>query len=346
MNLLYRGSVKDIYKDGDDLLFKYSNRYSVFDWGEMPNEIPQKGQALAVLAALFFDYLAEKGIPSHFISANGMTGKVSDSIKVKEVAVLRPRWEEGNYDYSIYNDEPHNCLVPLEVIFRILLGQGNSLEGRLKKNPAYLAELGLSQIPNSTTVFHPPLVEYSTKLESTDRYLSHSEIKKMGIVQDVELAHIAKLTQDIAGHLESLFASFGVKLWDGKFEFAFNGKTAKGSRDLILVDSIGPDELRLTYDEAPLSKEFLRQIYAPSTWYKAVARAKEIAKERGVTEWKEICIQELKEVPPPLTPQQIEVASLLYKALANEVAVSMKRPGPFESEANLKNWKHKCASLL
>ena len=58
MTPLYRGSVKDIYKNGDDLLFKYSNRYSVFDWGEMPNEVPQKGEALAALAGLFFDYLS------------------------------------------------------------------------------------------------------------------------------------------------------------------------------------------------------------------------------------------------------------------------------------------------
>jgi phosphoribosylaminoimidazole-succinocarboxamide synthase len=112
------------------------------------------------------------------------------------------------------------------------------------------------------------------------------------------------------------------------------------------VDSIGPDELRLTYEDAPLSKEFLRQIYAPTSWYKAVGKAKEIAKERGTTEWKEICVKELNEVPPALNAEQIQIASLLYKSLANEVAHAMKRPAPFEPEANLKNWRQKCASLL
>jgi phosphoribosylaminoimidazole-succinocarboxamide synthase len=341
MNLLYRGSVKDIYKDGDHLLFKYSNRYSVFDWGEMPDEIPQKGEALAILAGLFFDYLKDFGVSSHYIKTDS-----SGHLVVDEVAVLRPHFDSGSYDYSMYSDDPAHCLVPLEVIFRILLGKGNSLEGRLKRSPAYLKDLGLSQVPDSSTEFRPPLVEFSTKLESTDRYLTHSEIKMMRIIKEQELQKIASMTQNIALHLEKLFNSFGVKLWDGKFEFAFGSKGSDGLRSLLLVDSIGPDELRLTFDNAPLSKEFLRQIYAPTSWYKAVAKAKEMATERGVTHWKDICTDELKEVPPPLTPEQIQIASLLYKALANEVAGAMNRPRPFEAEANLKIWKQKCASLL
>ncbi|HWU44561.1 MAG TPA: phosphoribosylaminoimidazolesuccinocarboxamide synthase, partial [Bdellovibrio sp.] len=247
--------------------------------------------------------------------------------------------------YSMYGDEPTNCLVPLEVIFRILLGQGNSLEGRLKKNPAYLHELGLNQVPNSGTVFSPALIECSTKLESTDRYLTREEIRQMGVVTDQELSSIRKFTQEIASQLEQLFASFGVKLWDGKFEFAFGGKQANGQRSLMLVDSIGPDELRLTYEGAPLSKEFLRQIYAPTTWYKAVGQAKELAKERGTNNWKEICIEELHQKPPTLNEDQIRVASLLYTSLANEVAQAMKRSLPFAAEANLKNWRQQCASL-
>ena len=63
MELVYTGSVKDLYKDGNKLVFKYSNRYSIFDWGEMPDEIPHKGEALASMAASFFEHLAKKGIP-------------------------------------------------------------------------------------------------------------------------------------------------------------------------------------------------------------------------------------------------------------------------------------------
>lgn len=341
MKLLYRGSVKDIYQEDTHLLFKYSNRYSVFDWGEMPDEIPQKGEALAALAGLFFEYFSEQGVSSHYLK---QTNK--DSISVNEVAVLRPYWDGHQYDYSMYQDQPTQCLVPLEVIFRFLLGKGNSLEGRLRKNPDYLAELGLLEAPDATTVFNSPLIECSTKLETTDRYLTKNEIRHMNVISDLELGNLHRMTQEIAQKLRALFASFGVQLWDGKFEFAFGKKELDGSRSLFLVDSIGPDELRLTYEGAPLSKEFLRQIYAPSSWYQAVGKSKEMAKERGTNNWKEICLLELKQVPPVLLPEQIQVASLLYKALANEVAVALKRPRPFEENANLKVWRQQCASLL
>lgn len=341
MELVYKGSVKDLYKNNDQLVFKYSNRYSIFDWGEMPDEIPHKGEALASMAASFFEYLAKKGIPSHFV------GTVNpNTIEVKAVKVLRPSWTEGHYDYSMYKDRPTHCLVPLEVIFRKHLGQGNSLEGRLKKNPAYLADLGLKDVPSGATTFDPALVEFSTKLETSDRYLSKKEISEMNIVSEGELKSLRSQTQEIVVELEKLFQSFGVKLWDGKVEYAFGEKKSNGERELLLVDSIGPDELRLTYEGLPLSKEFLRQLYGNSAWAQAVKKAKDLAAERKTQDWKSICKDELKEVPANLSAQHIEVSALLYQALANEVAGFVGRKKPFSAEMTLKRWHEKAQEVL
>ncbi|KHD87115.1 MAG: phosphoribosylaminoimidazole succinocarboxamide synthase [Bdellovibrio sp. ArHS] len=341
MELIYRGSVKDLYKNGDTLVFNYSNRYSIFDWGEMPNEIPMKGAALASMAASFFEYLAKKGIPSHFV---GTTGE--NTIAVKPVKVLRPEWYEGQYDYSAYKDVPTQCLVPLEVIFRKYLGQGNSLEGRLRKNPTYLQDLQLSEMPNASSVFTPALIEFSTKLETADRYLSRQEIAEMNIVSDEELNNLRTSTQAVVKELDSLFAAFGVKLWDGKLEFAFGDRSSSGTRSLLLVDSIGPDELRLTYEGLPLSKEFLRQLYAPTSWHSAVKKAKELAQERKTQDWKAICREELHEIPQTLNAAQVEVSSLLYQALANEVASAVGRKKPFAEEFTLKLWHQKAKQIL
>lgn len=341
MELIYKGSVKDLYQKNDHLVFDYSNRYSIFDWGEMPDEIPHKGEALASMAASFFEYLVKKGIPSHFVSMAG-----THSIEVQSVDVHRPQWVDGHYDYSFYKTNPTNCLVPLEVIFRKHLGQGNSLEGRLKKNPSYLQDLGLTEIPKSSTSFTPPLVEFSTKLEASDRYVTRQEISEMNILTDEELQSLRTQTQRIAMELDSLFASFGVKLWDGKVEFGFGEKDANGTRTLLLVDSIGPDELRLTYEGLPLSKEFLRQIYGSSSWNEALKKAKDLARERKVQDWKAICREELKETPKPLTAEQIAVSSLLYQALANEVASCVGRKKPFSEEYTLKLWHQKAQKVL
>lgn len=43
-HLLYSGSVKDVYgvAGKDPFVFQFSDRYSIFDWGEMPDAIPGK----------------------------------------------------------------------------------------------------------------------------------------------------------------------------------------------------------------------------------------------------------------------------------------------------------------
>jgi len=47
--------------------FVFSDRYSVFDWGEMPDIIPDKGKSIAVLASYFFEKLNEMGIQTHYL---------------------------------------------------------------------------------------------------------------------------------------------------------------------------------------------------------------------------------------------------------------------------------------
>jgi phosphoribosylaminoimidazole-succinocarboxamide synthase len=63
-SVLYRGSVKDLLgpvKVGDTeaLVFEYSDAYSVFDWGRMPDALSRKGEALATLAADWFERLED-----------------------------------------------------------------------------------------------------------------------------------------------------------------------------------------------------------------------------------------------------------------------------------------------
>ncbi len=59
--LLYDGSVKRVWQSpykADQILFEYTDDYSVFDWGKMPDTIAHKGTSLAALGAYFFEELA------------------------------------------------------------------------------------------------------------------------------------------------------------------------------------------------------------------------------------------------------------------------------------------------
>ncbi len=63
LQLAYEGSVKRVYSSrdqADTLWFEFTDDYSVFDWGKMPDTIAHKGRALALMGAYFFERLAKK----------------------------------------------------------------------------------------------------------------------------------------------------------------------------------------------------------------------------------------------------------------------------------------------
>ncbi len=320
--VLYTGSVKNVRGNNasPELIFEYSNRYSVFDWGAMPDELPRKGEALARMAWDFFRLLDTRaGIPHHALAPFECAPGVTNGMRVKRVQVLRPEFKNGKYDYSAYQTRPANALVPLEVIFRFGVPSGSSLLSRTS-DPAYCQELGLQVPPREGDRFDLPILEFSTKLETTDRYLSLQEAQEIAGLTPQEFAQLKEVSAQAALNLKSIFAGIGVELWDGKVEFGFIPGRDPKQRDFMLVDSVGPDELRLTFEGVSLSKENLRQVYRPTSWYKAVARAKDIAKERGVKEWKEICVKELGESPAALPEQTLEGFSMIYLSLAQKIS--------------------------
>ncbi len=106
--------------------FHFSDRYSVFDWGEMPDHIEGKGQALCLMGAWCFERLEEQGIKTHYQGLVDTNGKVvrfrdlrqpSNIMQIKLVNIYKPETriisEKITYDYSIYTPKLKNCLIPL-----------------------------------------------------------------------------------------------------------------------------------------------------------------------------------------------------------------------------------------
>ena len=89
----------------------------------MPNEIPQKGESLALMSVAFFDYLKDD-IKNHLISGlddhynRTQPHNIYDSIAVKKFKSPESIYKNGLYDYSFYTSRPEFCTLPLEVIFR------------------------------------------------------------------------------------------------------------------------------------------------------------------------------------------------------------------------------------
>ena len=89
--------------------FLFSDRYSIFDWGKMPDHIPNKGAALAIMGAYCFEQAENKGIKTHYLGLLGKDGKITntnnlkeptDTMEVKLVNVIHPNYKEGKYNYD------------------------------------------------------------------------------------------------------------------------------------------------------------------------------------------------------------------------------------------------------
>ena len=294
--------------------FSFSDRYSVFDWGKMPDLITYKGKALCIMGAFFFEQLEEMGIHTHYqgvlhentIKQLDDINEPVDSMQVSLVRIIKPTNVDGKYDYSMYRRDDTNFLIPLEVIYRNSLPAGSSVFRRLKNGSLKLEDIGLSKMPEPNDVFSEPLLDVSTKLEVTDRYMSWNEAKQISAISDSELNTIRETTKKINSVISNQVEKAGLVNEDGKVEFAYDT-----NRNLMLVDILGtPDECRFTYQGMQVSKEVARTYYRNTSWYNKI----EEAKEKDRQNWKN-----LVDPPPKLPTRFFELISQLYQSACNEI---------------------------
>lgn len=338
--IIYKGSVKNVRGNSLDetIIFEYSDRFSIFDWGEMPDQILGKGAALNLMGYAFFQYLEKKMALKHHLV--GLIGSgLTNCCLVKNVKVVRPLKEAGAYNYKAYQDRLVNTLVPLEVIFRLGLAKGNSLSKRIKTDPELIKQFKLNSVPEEGVMLEKPLIDFSTKLENGDRYLTYFEARSISGTSENEFKKLVDQATKIALALKDFHQEMGLELWDGKVEFAFT-QSEGPDRDFMLVDSIGIDELRLVNQGFSLSKEFLREVYKDSEWYSALMAAKEESLSTQV-DFKEICKTKYKQFPKNLSAQNKQQAEELYQGYCNSVFKTLELPLPFSSELNVKNYIEK-----
>ncbi|MEM4539948.1 MAG: phosphoribosylaminoimidazolesuccinocarboxamide synthase [Archaeoglobaceae archaeon] len=307
------GSVKDLIvlrsPNGGlgEGIFEFSNRYSVFDYGEMPDKIEGKGASLCLISAYFFEKLEKIGIKTHYdgliedsrVKRLDELSSVTNKMKVKLVRVLRPKGR----DYSIFSREKANFLIPLEIIYRNKIPEGSSLLRRIASGEVKPEDFGLKEVkPNMK--LEKPIVDFSTKLEDVDRYLSYEEAKKISGLSDEEFEKLKEIVLKVDDLITAEVSKAGLENEDGKIELAFDDK-----REFMVVDAVGtPDECRFSFEGFEVSKEILRGYYKRTEWYERIKIHK------GKENWREIV-----GVPPKLNPEVKKSVSELYMALCNEI---------------------------
>jgi len=340
------GSVKDLqvlapaYEDSPgEGSFVFSDRYSVFDWGEMPDHIDGKGAALAVMSAFNFEELERRGIRTHYrglVTEEGRLVRFADlpegggGCRVMRVAlarvyapVVRTFLRSGNrpevrYDYSLFTANRgrlNNFLVGLEVIFRNGLPLGSSVFAGIEKLKAaspdggeplqrLLANLGLKEEPVPGQMLPRPIMSYSTKLESGDRNLNEAEAFEISGLEEENFRKLAEIGLAVNEFITERAEQTGLAHYDGKIELVYDN-------GLVLADVVGTfDENRFASNNRQISKEVLRQ------WYKRhqsdFPAACEEAKSGGAG-WQSRCPVK----PVNLPPELIRLASEMYQAGCN-----------------------------
>lgn len=182
MKLIYRGKTKDVYEDGEFLIFYFKD--SILGFGEKEdtggNEIigERKGKGSVVLkqTEFFFKLLEKKGVKTHF-------AKKIDDRKAKFLKAEK---------------------IPLEVIYRYK-AYGSFLR-RYDEFVKPLQELNIIEFTlKSDALGDPPICEEA--------------IETLGIASKEEIEEMKKTTRKVAQILKEFFESKGFEIIDFKLEF-------------------------------------------------------------------------------------------------------------------------------
>jgi len=305
--------------------FVFTDDYSVFDWGKMPDGIPDKGAALCTMGARNFELLESEGVPTHYRGvvtpatdgAVGLDAALDSGTAPREMAIDLTQVPDlafegaatddpSGYDYDAYHAAADgNYLVPLEVVFRNRVPVGSSLRSRTAP-----ADHGLdaAEWPDEAVDLADPVVEFSTKYEEQDRYLSRAEADRVAGAADITaLAATARTVNRVVTERAD---EAGLVHQDGKIECLYV------DGEVRVADVVGTfDENRFARRGQQVSKELLRQHHKRTqpAWVEAVSTAKRAADERGVPDWTSLCERE----PGPLAQPVIEATRDLYCAGTN-----------------------------
>lgn len=225
MRLLHSGKVKDVYEyDKHKLLFYFSDRISAFDV-IFNQDIPRKGKVLCRFAKFWFDFL---DTPHHMIKI------------IEQDKMLVEKLD----------------MVPLEFVVRGFF-YGSLIDRFQTESFSY--DLPSNFIPTMAAKLPKPILDTTTKSDNHDFPISKKQIVSSNILSNEDYNNLKDRSIDIYNKMFNFLKTKGFILADIKFEYGINR-----NGEILLADSIGPDEYRLWkaehYSPGKIQESFDKQI--------------------------------------------------------------------------------------
>ncbi|WP_229400822.1 phosphoribosylaminoimidazolesuccinocarboxamide synthase [Micromonospora okii] len=265
-----------------DAVLTFTDRYSVFDHGVMPDLVPGKGRASCAMAVRSFALLERAGVATHFVEQ-----VADDAIRIRLL----------DLDLDGPGQTGPAQLIPLQVVYRRQLRPESSVHRRVAAGD--LDPASIPPVEPGTGRLESVMVEFTSKFEETDRFLDTAEAARVGRVAPEDLTGLTERARRVCTVVDEHCATVGLTLVDGKAEYGFDER-----RGLMLVDHAGtPDENRFYLDDTPVCKELLRALH-PGLRERVQGWVREgLPRSR----WPR---------PEPLDPELVAAVAEVYAALA------------------------------
>jgi phosphoribosylaminoimidazole-succinocarboxamide synthase len=259
MKLMRKGKVKDIYElENGNLLFHFSDRISAFDI-QMTNLVPRKGEVLCKFTEFWFNSLNAK---NHMIRLHD-----KDKMEVKRLE-----------------------MIPIECVVRGYLY--GSLFERLSKSTndntisGNFTPIKAARLPN-------PVFDPTTKSEEHDIPVKREDAVRSGIISDNDFDYLKQTSITLYNKMSDIIERSGFIIADVKIEYGRDPV----SGDILLGDSIGPDEFRL----------WLRSDYSPGRDQESFDKQllRDWLIKTGFKEKVDNSIKDGGKIVPPVIPPQL-----------------------------------------
>jgi phosphoribosylaminoimidazole-succinocarboxamide synthase len=275
-------------------------------WSDLSRQISKAGSLVqkddSGLVENILSGFCENGAPTHHagmvdrdsgdVYSKGFPEKLSNLTLIKKYNIIKPELTKvlgwHFYDYKKYHGQDGN-VIPLEYIVRLGVTSGSSILKKFNRlsdsdKSAYLNELGVDAL-NPWTRFDPPIVDLTTKYEPEDRNISRQEAALISSLDGETFSRSLVMAALGAYLLQQIFSKMSLFLWDLKWELARDGN------DLVFVDTIDTDSVRVTYNISRdnktyfvhFNKQAMRDYYKimHGDWLSAVNDAKKKAAQSG-----------------------------------------------------------------